>query len=262
MDTKYLGTKNILFSIINKGETESSDYAIAYYLLSHYRDIKEISIRDMSQQCFVDRSTIRRFFIKYGYENFLDFKKHYSDQFEEHYSRPIPFDNYNSYIDDLNAKICGMMDRYTLKRDKTRDIDGVNERLHRSARIILMGDESFYGNMYTIQQHFLSMGKIVFVITTNVYHNAVLDHVTADDCILVLSLMGKYWRTIEEIIAPLPCQKMLLTLNAQSQQGSCFDYVAQLTAEPERADEEIYRKYAVTYYIDIMLTTYKMKYQK
>ena len=47
MDSKYLGTKDILFSIINKGETETANYAIAMYLLEHYGDIKNINILDI-----------------------------------------------------------------------------------------------------------------------------------------------------------------------------------------------------------------------
>ena len=58
MDSKYLGTKDILFSIINKGEAETANYAIAMYLLEHYGDIKNINILDMAEECFVDRSTI------------------------------------------------------------------------------------------------------------------------------------------------------------------------------------------------------------
>ena len=49
MDSKYLGTKDILFSIINKGETETANYAIAMYLLEHYGDIKNINILDMAE---------------------------------------------------------------------------------------------------------------------------------------------------------------------------------------------------------------------
>ena len=49
MDSKYLGTKDILFSIINKGEAETANYAIAMYLLEHYGDIKNINILDMAE---------------------------------------------------------------------------------------------------------------------------------------------------------------------------------------------------------------------
>ena len=81
MDSKYLGTKDILFSIINKGEVETANYAIAMYLLEHYGDIKSINILDMAEECFVDRSTIRRFFVKYGFDSFKEFKEHYENSF-------------------------------------------------------------------------------------------------------------------------------------------------------------------------------------
>lgn len=262
MDTRYLATKNILFSIVNKGESETSDYSIAYYLLSHYNDIRNITIKDMSEKCFVDRSTIRRFFVKYGYENFLDFKKHYCDQLEDRYRKVLPFENYNEYIVSLNRKISDMMEQYTLKRDKTQDIDSVIQRLYASHRIVLLGDESFYGNMYTVQQYLLTMGKVVFVLTSNLSGNPILHSLDRGDCLLVFSLKGNYLGAIADEIRHISCQKILLTLSGRPAWPADFDYVARLTSDPEKVDEEIYRRYAVTYYIDIMLNTYRMKYGK
>ena len=261
MSTKYLGTKNLLFSIINQAETESSDYAIAYYLLQHFGDIRDIQIQDMSQACFVDRSTIRRFFVKYGYDNFLDFKRHYFDQFEEEEDvTSLLAGDYNSYIDALNGKICQMMDLYALRRDKTDDIDNVLQRLRAAERIVVMGDESMYGNLYTIQRRFLAMGKVVFIITNKIADNAVLNSLTKKDAILIISLMGNYLRLIGPVVATLPCRRMLLTMCRQPPFADIFDHIAWLTRDPDKVDEDIWRRYGLTYYIDIMLSTYRMKY--
>ena len=117
MDSKYLGTKDILFSIINKGETETANYAIAMYLLEHYGDIKNINILDMAEECFVDRSTIRRFFVIYGFDSFKEFKEHYENSFEERYFKKIPFQTYGDYINSLNSKLFDFISQFTLKRD-------------------------------------------------------------------------------------------------------------------------------------------------
>lgn len=262
MQKKFLGVKNILFSIVNKGEKESSDYAIAYYLLEHYQNLKNINIIDMATDCFVDRSTIRRFFHRYGFDNFQEFKQNYSDEFEERYFKDVPFKNYHDYIMDLNHNILCMMNQYALKRDKSEDINQFIDRMYQARTIILMGDESFYGDMDNIQQYMLALGKIVLIITSNVEHHAVLTNVTKEDCIIVLSLKGAYYKTVKDIISYSNCCKMLITRSGKKEWYDDFDYIAQLTSESNQIDDEIYRRYAMTYFIDIMLHTYKMKYRE
>lgn len=262
MDTKFIGAKNLLLSIINKGETDSVDYMIALYLLQHYRNLQAVNIYDMSENCFVNRTTIRRFFIKYGYHNFLDFKKHYHDQFEEDDYFPIPFDDYSAYLNDLNAKLLNMMSQFTLKRDKTNEIDSFNSHLYESERIVFMGDESFYGQLYNAQQEMLAMEKIVYFITNNIQDHKVLNSLTDKDCIVIFSLKGNYANLIWPHIKHIKAYKMMLTLHKEEKWSSCFDYICQLTKNPEEADEMVYRKYGVTYFIDTMISTYKIKYQK
>lgn len=260
MESKYLGVKKFLFEILNKGEKYTSDYAIAYYLLEHYKCLKDINIIEMAADCYVDRSTIRRFFQKNGLDNFQEFKINYNEEFEAHYYKDVPFENYNNYIADLNDKITSMMNEYSLKRDKSSDINNFIDILYEAKNIVVMGDGSFYGNMYSIQQNMLEVGKIVFLVTSNIKNNPVLNGLTEDDCIIVLSLKGEYYDGIKKSIIGQKCKKILLTLSAKEDWKDEFKYIAQLTKEPEKADEEVYRKYAMTYFIDIMLNTYKMKY--
>lgn len=261
METKFMGIKNVLFSILNNGEKESSDYAIAYYLLKHYKNIKKINIIDMAAECYVDRSTIRRFFRKNRLDNFQKFKQDYFDEFEERYYKDLPYMTYADYITDLNMKISVMMNEYTLKRDKSADIENVIDRIHQANNILLLGDESFYGNMYMIQHYLLSVGKIVFMITCDPDHNPVLHQLNKEDCILVLSLTGKFYQEIKKSIQGLPCMKIMLTLTAKDEWKDDFDYIGQLKRDDDHVDDDIYRKYAMTYYLDIMLNTYKMKYK-
>ena len=113
-----------------------------------------------------------------------------------------------------------------------------------------MGDETFYGNMYFVQQSMLAMHKIVFLITNKIADNPVLEKLDADDCMIVYSLSGEYYSAIKEQIKDVPCQKMMFTLHKKEQWAEDFDYIAQLTRDPEKADADVYRKYAFTYFTD------------
>lgn len=260
MNTKYIGTKNLLLSIINKGEVETVDFTIALYLLKHYRNLQDINIYDMAENCYVNRSTIRRFFVKYGYHNFLDFKNHYTNQLEEDNFNPALFHNYASYLNDLNGKIMNMMSQFTLKRDKTTEIDYFNMHLYNSEKIVFLGDESFYGQLYNAQQEMIGLGKIVYFITNNIQDHQILKSLTEHDCLVVFSLKGNYAKEVLPEFKNLSAYKILLTLHKNEQLSTHFDYTCQLTRNPEEADEAVYRKYGVTYFIDTMISTYKIKY--
>lgn len=261
MNKKYIGTKNLLFSIINKAEIETVDYAIAHYLLEHYKTIQDINIYDMAENCFINRTTVLRFFKKYGFDNFLDFKNHYVDDFEEKDVAPILFQDYASYINDLNAKILDMMDQFSLKRDKTQEIEFFNQHIYNSNKIVLMGDESFYGQLYHAQQSMIGLNKVVHLVTNHISDNKVLKSLTQDDCLIVFSLKGNYFEAIKTELEKIHAYKMMLTLHVNESWKPYFNYISQLTKQPEKADEAVYRKYGVTYFIDTMMSTYRMKYK-
>lgn len=262
MESNNYGIKNKLLTIINEGDTDSSDYAIALFLLEHYTSIKDINIIDMAEECYVDRATIRRFFKNNGFNNFQYFKNNFNDEFEQKFYNRVPFDNYTSYINDLNEKIFEMISSYALKRDKTPDIEEVTRRIYEASEVLMFGDESMYGIMYNIQQHLLTVGKVSFVITNPYKEKNRIVTISDNDLAIVLSTTGTYFEENRELFQKLTCKKILISLYKKKEWEECFDYVALMVSNGENKDVDIYRKYAMTYYIDIMLNAYKMKFVK
>lgn len=259
---KYIGLKNLLFSLINRGEAGSSDYEIAMYLLKNYHRINQLNIYDMATECYVNRTTIMRFFNKYGYRNFREFKSQYSDLFDEREYKPLPFHTYPEYLNDLNAKLITMMNLFNTGRDKSKEIDDSLEAIHQSERMVLMGDDSVYGQLYNAQHKLLGCGKLIQIITDNVYDNKLLHSLTATDLIMVFSLTGTYADLIYGEIQNSPAYKVLITMAVTERMQQRFDYVNPLTSHPEEADPDIFRRYGFTYFVDTMVSTYRMKYVK
>lgn len=259
---KYIGLKNLLFSLLNRGEVGSSDYEIATYLLKNYHRINLLNIYDMATECYVNRTTIMRFFNKYGYSNFREFKNQYRDIFDEREYKPLPFDSYQDYLNDLNTKLINMMKLFNTGRDKSREIDDSLEAIHRSERMVMMGDDSVYGQLYNAQHKLLGCGKLIQIMTDNIYENKLLHSLTDRDLIMVFSLTGTYANLVYSEIQDSPAYKVLITMAATDEMKQKFDYVNPLTSRPEEADPDIFRRYGFTYFVDTMVSTYRMKYVK
>jgi len=69
---------NSLFSIINEGDVNDSNYIIAHYFLEHYHELDRLNLHAVAEACFVSRSSIRRFCRSIGFENFLSLKSEFS----------------------------------------------------------------------------------------------------------------------------------------------------------------------------------------
>lgn len=261
MNKKFIGTKHLLLSIINKGETETADYTIALYLLNYYDRLDEINIYDMAEECFVNRSTIRRFFTKYGYDSFLDFKKNYEDIFRD--KDPMEdIKTYSDYLNILNAHIMELMSEMNLKRDKTAEIDKVIEKMYHCDRLVFIGSDTIYGQLFNAQQSLIHAGKIIHIISKKHYENKVLCELGPNDCLMVFSVTGAFANAILPIIEEIDTYKMLIILNNHEELSGHFDDVYTLTRRPREAvNEEVYRRYGMTYFLDAMITSYKIKYK-
>lgn len=262
LEIQSIKIKNVLFSIINDGSSESSDYVIAKYLLEHYRDLKNITIKNMSNECYVDRATIRRFFQRYGFDNFQNFKKNYKDDFESRNLKRSKYSTYQEYINDLNTQIFSIMQSYITSRNMDRDIECVINRLHSANKVALFGSESTYGYLFTMQQWLLALGKVAVVITSIPAYDLSLAGLREDDCALIFSLTGDYYHGIQEYIDSLKCVKILVTLVKRQEFSGKFDYVAALSNTNDLDHLDVYRKYASLYFIDILLKSYQIRFMK
>ncbi|EGT4598475.1 MurR/RpiR family transcriptional regulator [Clostridioides difficile] len=65
---------NRLLNILNNGKTESTYYHIANILICNYDKIKNMTISEVAELCFVSKSTISKFTRYIGFEDFSDLK--------------------------------------------------------------------------------------------------------------------------------------------------------------------------------------------
>lgn len=93
MKINRLSLLNSLFNVLNENNQGDPYFILAEYFLEHYHELSRLNIYDVAADCFVSRSSIRRFCQAIGYENFVAFKDEfaqYDDQrasFQKHAGR-------------------------------------------------------------------------------------------------------------------------------------------------------------------------------
>ena len=63
-----------LLSHLNRNDENDTDFVIARYFLTHLRQLKDISIYKIAEECFVSRSSIQRFIKNIGYDSYTQLK--------------------------------------------------------------------------------------------------------------------------------------------------------------------------------------------
>ena len=258
---QFLGTKEQLFSIINKGNIFDADYVIAMYLLKNWSRLRQINIYDMAAACYVDRSTIRRFFDKMNDTNFREFKSGYNDYFKTDEAATMGCSSYTEYLTKLAEQIISYVDHFKLRRDKDGEIEWFVDRLHRADNVVFMGSESIGGQMLNAQNAYLVSDKIIHVITQNVQNNSLLNHLDEGDLILIFSLRCRYANIIYPTIEKNKAKKILFTLYKTAALEEQYDKVIPLSNQSLNIEEDVIRKYGYTYLMDTMTATYRIRYK-
>lgn len=69
MKINRLSLLNSLFNVLNENNQGDPYLILAEYFLEHYHELSRLNIYDVAADCFVSRSSIRRFCQAIGYEN-------------------------------------------------------------------------------------------------------------------------------------------------------------------------------------------------
>ena len=74
--TKAMGSLyDLLLDYVDTAWTHDSTYEISSKLLEHYDELPKLSLREMSELCFVSQASFSRFCRHLGFEDFADFKR-------------------------------------------------------------------------------------------------------------------------------------------------------------------------------------------
>lgn len=243
----------VLLSIINRSDKNSVDFVLAKYFLEHIFDMQHLNVFDISQECFVDRSSIRRFCKKYGFENFKEFKLQMKVILD---SRSYMFSYLGSgnYCTLLEQQFSEMLhDMNTLF---TKDIlQKLAKEIYASDKVyILVSDFSRYA-CEKFQRSMLYANKILYVLS-NHYEDILYNTQDKQNLVLTFSVTGHYARDIIEIVQDNNQRNYLFTTNRDPFFTKYYNKIYYLSTEEHVNKRSVFSDYSLEVLQELIFNEY------
>jgi DNA-binding MurR/RpiR family transcriptional regulator len=261
MRINRLSLLNSLFSVLNDHSPEDSNTVLALYFLENYRHLADLNIFDVAAECYVSRSSVRRFCQSIGYENFIDLKTEflkYDDQMA-HYMEHFERVNYReSLTKEINAMISEMDQRMN-----NQETEKIADRIYNSRFVVFLTSETSTSVIKNFQQAMVLHGKIIYLISDSYTENSLISKLDQRDYLITISATGVFAKACEEYISHVKAYKTLVTVNRDESLKKGYDRVYHLSAEDKSQDGNlVYGKYGLNYMFDVVYATYVNKYEK
>lgn len=178
----------LLLIIINDSIFIDTNYLIAYYIISHYDVIQNISIRDIATACHTSTNTIKKFINTLGYDSFLDFKRMIAismnirkNQQEERFHQ-LSEQKLLQEIQHFNPTINIIAFE--------QQIDRIVKMIYTAPKVIIIG--AAYPNSLSLnfQEDMICMNKLVFVQQHIHSKKLNFNNIHSDDFVIIISIFG------------------------------------------------------------------------
>lgn len=246
MSLNKFGLTNTLFEVINKNCEDSTDAIIAKYLIGNLENLENITIYDVAEACYTNRSTVRRFCISIGIGNFLDLKKEQlpRDFFAKDMTKKINYEDLLvEEVQKMALDISGCSKAY--KEELTNKIMASN------ICTFLISD-IYNGACCSFQTDMIFKNKLIRIVQGNYTNDEVLKALTSNDLVIVISVSGRWAREAVPFISNRDyCAILLTTIHNEFEEY--YDKVYYLSSSDKAQERNIYHEFAVQYLLKIIL---------
>jgi len=249
---------NSLFSVINENNEEDSNYILAHYFLEHYHKLSELNIYDVAADCFVSRSSVRRFCQSIGYENFLDLKTEFRE-YDDQYAFYMYHANRDNYRERLTDEINSMIKELN-QRMNTEETNKIAERIHKSRYMVFLTSDASTSIIREFQQSMIFHGKIIHSISNTYTDNTLITKLDERDYIMTISATGTFADASKDFISQCSAYKALVTVNRDPGFQDWYDKVYHLSVNDLSEGKSVYGKYGINYMFDVIYSVYVKKY--
>ena len=249
-----------LLSIMNQNDDSNVDCVLAKYLLEHIREVPKMSIYDLSDACYVSRSSIHRFVKSCGFNTFGEFKKA-SMSAEEHQQRFIQYTDYTDYPEHLRDQTMQMMDDVT-QIINSKGFHSIISAIHDSDEVVFLVADDSSSPIRVFQQQMTAVNKLIRVITSSNTNRSMIDTLTDKDLLVVCSISGNFAIMINDEILNLKTKKILLTTNRTTLFTTSYNTIFYLSnirfssSSNVMANQNIYTAYSLSYFLDLLFHFY------
>lgn len=228
------------FDYLNSHDPDKTYSKIITYLLTHRKEIQQLTISQIAEQCFVSPATLTRFCQSFSLSSFSNLRdllntnqqmKSYNylrmkeSDFQQVQERPDAF--LADYAGEITAALKDVLD--------TIDYASVDQLLLKIAeadKILLIGYTTTLELARNIQVDFIAANKLTFVPETDALQKKAILQADDKTVILVLSSYGTILTNHVELITQIsksPAYSVLITQHTQNLITNLFDQVLNVT---------------------------------
>lgn len=251
-----------LNAILNNEKKDSTYYRIAHYLAENVYHLKRISIQDISNHCFVSKSTVSRFCRDIGYEDYYELNHDMYQLVETHFNK---FQRYNqdsygerqaNYYKDLLNGI-----EHAKKYIRQEDVDYLASMLLRYHNIGILGSL----HSHAVSEYFQhDLGLFSKVISAPLLPENQQDFIINSDqntLIIVVSCKGNYFnQLINKIKLTDDCYPhcILITNNSKMKDSNLYEKIIYIPCNENYAQQPR----NIGYFLNLVVLEYAYLYQK
>ncbi|OOM82080.1 HTH-type transcriptional regulator MurR [Clostridium puniceum] len=196
---------NRLLIILNNGKENSTHYHIANVLLCNFESIKNMTISEVADLCFVSKSTISKFARYIGFDDFLEMKLASSYRSNK-YSNNLNYnDNILSYIESHTEEeyIDVIIDDLKLAKSSIdmSKIDELVENLIKYDKVAAFGLLYSESAAMDLQMKLAYNGKYITTHINDVEQNEFIKNADKDTLIIIFTNSGDYIKKYQLVTA-------------------------------------------------------------
>lgn len=248
MKTARLELLKNLFEVLNTSDTGSTNYILSLYFINNYDKLEQLNIYDVSDDINMSRATVRRFCKALGYDNFLELKK----------TSSIFHDGFKIYVDHYSNEQFVLEFRNALNLTLDHIEENFNNQTYNDIilnmmkvkYVYILSSSQIHPTIQRIQNRFLSF-NIKVIIPHDL--NSLLKVITNDDLIIVISITGQYYETIQSKLTN--CNYFLLTNSIDYNESEKSFKLTEYSKKDETTNDypTILYSYGIEYFFDILL---------
>lgn len=185
----YEKTSKILPSL------SSSEQVVFNYVIKNLHVVKDLSIRELADRCFISTTTLFRFVKKLGYEGYSDFIDDVREA--EFASRKIEIPNIVANDDYRDSYLKNVIEAVKVITDEK--IDKFEKIMSRNPNIYILAEGLSAEPALYFRRLLISCGYNVEIPSEEYAFKSILKKVKKDDVLLVLSYNGNNRSVIHKI---------------------------------------------------------------
>ncbi|MBQ9327537.1 MAG: MurR/RpiR family transcriptional regulator [Solobacterium sp.] len=254
-----------LLAILNRNDEKDISYILAKYLLEHFSSVPDMSIYQIADDCYTSRSSVQRFFKTIGYDSYTAFKEDVSEV-KQHQKSFITYTDHTDFAEYIMTSVEDMMNDISTMADRQK-ISRIAERIHDCDNFVIVNAEDSSSSARIFQQHMLSMGRLVQLVTSANSTEEKLSRLTDRDFMMTCSVSGNYAIAINDEIKDVKAYRALVTLNHTALYEDNYDTIFYLSEKLRTSDRTIrkmrnvYTRYGMSYFFDLLFHSYFVQYQ-